>query len=578
MPITKAQRKAGVKSTRNGVVTRMAGQPKDNSDGPSRGSNPQVNAINEARYKNIQQGKDAYSGEAAAKGQIGDTLMNTVSPNPDMNTPINTGQPSPSTIQVGSPSLSLPTPPEVKEMDIASKYKTGFANAQAQGLQAPETSAGGSSVVSNAMAQFPEQGDTSMVDAYIAEDKGVQAIKEKYAEYFDPENQRASLMDTYNKLYKKSGLDDLDEEIIDAQTIIEGTEDDIRNEIEMAGGFGTDSQVQAMALSRNKVLLKNYNNLVALRESKANNLNTMMSFAEKDRAYADSQIDRMFQFDIQMQNYRDNFIQNTRDQYNKYTPQQLQAMLSGNPRQLAFAESIMGLGQGGLAKLASYVAPLSEMDKLDLEGKRLYNQKLRSELGGGGNSAPKVTSVNGVDSIWDGTKFIPAPTSGGGAGGGLSLAQAKGNIDLIDNLTNDKYLSKAVGANELGRISIANLFTGGKDDFVAGIEQLRSQLTLDSLINAKARGATFGALSEGELKTLQASASKLGTWAVEKNGKVVGYQANQEDFKKELDKIRNFAKLDYIIKGGNPADVGVEIMANGVPAVKNSDGTYTELQ
>jgi len=318
-------------------------------------------------------------------------------------TEIDTAQPSPTTVDAtkGLPGTPTPTTPQgmvpydqalkglqqsgQSAKDIAgattslqNAYKTG----QAQLAGTPVPSDPGQAMTQVQGAMPPPTPDMSATDLALQEDKGWQGLLQMKEEYFNPENQKASLMDTYNKLFKKSGLDQLDEEIIDAQTVIEGTEDDIRNEIEQAGGFGTDSQVQALSLSRNKVLLKNYNNLVALRESKANTLDRMMNFAEKDRAYADSQFDRMLNYDMQMLNYRDKFIQNARDQYNKYDPAQLNAMLAGNPRQLAFAEDIMGLGRGGLAKLASVKTTAQKLDEAQLYGQQLQNQKLKQEISG----------------------------------------------------------------------------------------------------------------------------------------------------------------------------------------------------
>jgi len=240
------------------------------------------------------------------------------------------------------------------------KFKDAFAAQNATGMQAPVTQG-----AANPFMPAPEnQEDNSIIDMAVQE--AMQPITDLYVDYFSPENQRKSLFEMAKPYMKE--LDNLDEEIIDAKTIIEGTEDDIRNEIEMAGGFGTDSQVQALALGRNKVLLKNYNNLVAMRESKATQMDTMMDWADKDRTYADKQFDKMIDYQTQMVEFRDKFIQNARDQYNKYTPQQLNAMLAGNPRQLAFAEQILGVGEGGIAKLAS--APLSEEAQLDLDYKK----------------------------------------------------------------------------------------------------------------------------------------------------------------------------------------------------------------
>lgn len=287
-----------------------------------------------------------------------------------------------------------------EKLSIGQRYKDGLAQAQSSGGAVPDNFGGGLAGVQNYTPQEevvdPQQ---DIVNQQLKEDPGFQEMQQSYLDYFSPENQKVSLMDTYNKLFKQSGLEKLDHDIIDAQTVIDGTEDDIRNEIQQAGGFGTESQVQAMSLSRNKVLLKNYNNLVALRESKANNLNMQMDFAEKDRTYADSQFDRMMNYQTQMLNYRDKFIQNARDQYNKYTPGQLEMMLANNPRQLAFAEKIMGLGEGGLAKLAAYKEPLSEMDELDLDIKRAQLRKLNQP--DVSNRSTQVIDVGGKKMLID---------------------------------------------------------------------------------------------------------------------------------------------------------------------------------
>ena len=159
-------------------------------------------------------------------------------------------------------------------------------------------------------------------------------------------------------------------------------------------------------------------------------------------------------------------------------------------------------------------------------------------------------------------------------------AQAEQKVGQIGEILSNKALGNGVvGTNFLARSSLLNKFSGATSNTIAGIEQLRSQLSLDALIKAKAQGATFGALSEGELQLLSASATKIGTWAItDKSGKVKGYNANIKDFKKELDNINNFAKLDYILKGGKPENVGVKREPDGALTTKNSDGSVTILK
>lgn len=175
--------------------------------------------------------------------------------------------------------------------------------------------------------------------------------------------------------------------------------------------------------------------------------------------------------------------------------------------------------------------------------------------------------------------FTPTSRTGGGKDSTLQLSNTKSNVDLISGLSTDKYLNTAVGPNSFARLSFSNAFTGGKTNFIAGIEEMRSQLNLDKLIQSKSQGATFGALSDNELRMLASAATKIGTWAVkDKEGNITGYNTSEGEFKKELDKINNFSKLDYIIKGGDPTDVGAQIMPDGTVWAKNSDGTLTQIK
>lgn len=196
------------------------------------------------------------------------------------------------------------------------------------------------------------------------------------------------------------------------------------------------------------------------------------------------------------------------------------------------------------------------------------------------------------------------PLVGGGGGGGnnndFSLAKNQANINELDNLLKSGGLSSSVGTSFLttapngfwgaiGRVASLlgipsaiggtyRTLTGERQNFIAGVEQIRSNLNLDTLIKAKSQGATFGALSDQELKVLASAGTKIGTWAVKnKNGDIVGYNASEKDFKTELDKINNFAKLDYLLKGGAVEEINGQVMQDGTVWVENSDGTLTKI-
>lgn len=183
----------------------------------------------------------------------------------------------------------------------------------------------------------------------------------------------------------------------------------------------------------------------------------------------------------------------------------------------------------------------------------------------------------------------------------LQVAQTVANVEQLSGLASQGGMSSAVGTSILTRkptgfwgtvgkaatiVGIPGLvkdaynkLTGKAQNFIADVEQVRSQLNLDTLINAKANGATFGALSNEELNMLSQAGTKLGNWAVKDDkGNVVAYNASQKDFQKEIDKITNFTKLDAILKGADPASVGVQVMEDGTYWTTNPDGSVTQLR
>jgi len=251
---------------------------------------------------------------------------------------------------------------------------------------------------------------------------------------------------------------------------------------------------------------------------------------------------------------------------------------------LSYARDLAGEAmKNGQSSLAARITTLMQNPSDPQFGDKLANYA--GQISGGKTSTvPTIKSINGVDMQWNPRSGMweKPLTTGIGVGGEttLPLAQSQGNVDTISTLLTDKNIRSAVGPTLLGRLVGRgyDVLTGGRQNFIASVEQIRSNLNLEALIGAKARGATFGALSDQELQVLASSASKIGSWAMkDKNGNVTGYNASEKDFKRELDKINNFAKLDYILKGGIPEDVGAILMTDGKYYTQNSDGTYTQL-
>jgi len=478
---------------------------------------------------------------------------------------------------------------------LAQGGKADFSNVQkayqaatTSGVAAPQTGGEARSLMGQYMP--PETANLGVAEQQLAQDPDYQALLQTKKEFADVANQRQSLTQEYSALAKKLGINELNTELMNMKNIIEGTEEDIRNEVTKAGGFATESQVQAMTFARNKQQIKNYNNLLETKQMAMEQLNTMVNLAAQDRQFAMQAISQKLQIETQIMEYKDKMKQNAVAGFERIVSRMgydgLAQMTNGDPYYTSMIEKTMGLGTGGLAKLSA----IDAQNKDKAEQERQLDIQLKQAQIGSANRAnrpqPKAPNTQIVD---DGGKKIlvtyddngniikESPIGGGGTTSPQQLAVNQSNINQISQLTKQTDSSNAVGTSALSRLNLANMFTGSKSNFIAGVEQIRGQLTLDALSNAKARGATFGALSEGELGLLQSSASKIGSWAVVKDNKVVGYKTTASEFNKELDKINNFAKYDYVLKGGDPASVGIQVMPDGSLVTKNSDGTFTKF-
>lgn len=175
--------------------------------------------------------------------------------------------------------------------------------------------------------------------------------------------------------------------------------------------------------------------------------------------------------------------------------------------------------------------------KSDMEGQAL-NEKItvinsilnssgvNSVVGTNVLTRGKTTTVLGATLLGGaaGLPFGPIGVAGGALlGGGAALLT--GNLDQIT----------------------------GSGQFVIGrTEQLISKEFLDNLIAVKAKGATFGALTDREGAALRAAATYIGNRQIrDKNDNVVGYNMAEADFKRELNNILTLTQKAYEKATGN---------------------------
>lgn len=113
-------------------------------------------------------------------------------------------------------------------------------------------------------------------------------------------------------------------------------------------------------------------------------------------------------------------------------------------------------------------------------------------------------------------------------------------ISLInDMLENTSGLEDSVGTTLFGSRDLNPLNRGDVNRFRSDLTSLSSIISLDTLKNLKASGATLGAISEKELNILQTAGTRLGL-ITDKNGNVSGRSnLSESDFKNRLAELQS---------------------------------------
>jgi hypothetical protein len=161
----------------------------------------------------------------------------------------------------------------------------------------------------------------------------------------------------------------------------------------------------------------------------------------------------------------------------------------------------------------------------------------------------------------------------------ISNAKDISFVNTLDSLKNHAGMAKAVGTSGLARWTPFKIDTmsGQVSDFVGSIENVVKTLTLNTFEEAKAKGMTFGAMSQGEWDILGQTSTKIINWKRERDDGSIYYETSESNMKKELDTLSNFSKMDALRKGIEPEQLGVIKQDDGTFWTKNSDGTFTQL-
>ncbi len=240
-----------------------------------------------------------------------------------------------------------------KNQELAQKFVDAY-NAN-KNTAAPQSNAAGRAAVSGYMDKASgSQGtaEQTFFDQYMAMNPVVKTMWDQINNELSAPVTKTSFKDEYLALQSEQGLPALNTELMDIKRVMEGTEDDLRSEIQGAGGIATDSQVQALAGARNKVLLKQASQIQDQIALKNDWVDKLMQFSEMDRADVEKQVDRKLGLTEKLATIQDNITNAARDNYSNLVKSigfsGLGKLLESNPKEMSYAEQIMGLPQGAL--------------------------------------------------------------------------------------------------------------------------------------------------------------------------------------------------------------------------------------
>lgn len=234
-----------------------------------------------------------------------------------------------------------------------------------------------------------------------------------------------------------------------------------------------------------------------------------------------------------------------------------------NPMQVAQFIQRGGTEQEALSVFGNVLAQRTEEENLALKEQGLRNSLLSSQIEG--QNIDNETAQTKLNLTVNGENLTPISASP------QEVAVYQQTYSDIDTILRDNKLNKAVG------VVRPPIKSSEYRDFTNAVDSLTLNLTLENLINAKARGATFGALSDSEIKFLSASASKINqARRTDKGGDTKGYAMTEGAFKAEMDRINNLSKIDAIRRGVDPATIGVEVTPEGYYS-QDSDNIFRKL-
>lgn len=455
---------------------------------------------------------------------------------------------------------------------MAQKYQGHFD--AVKGTQAP-----GSKAEADAAITAGTKPSSDMVANSLAgnTDALFGIVAQTLANINDPNVSHLSLQQEYDQLSSQYGLPKMQTDLMNMQRIMNGTEDDIRDEVSKTGGTATESQVAAISASRNKVLLKQYNALATSYQAAQSNVDNLMKYASTDQQMmldrqktTASIAETLANMGMTMQNH-------SVDTYNKtltglgynYT-----AFASTIPENMkAHVENIMGFAPGMLSNQAALAALTSSSYKQQQLAAQAQKIQISVQNAGTLASMREASTASRWTTVMNNTIRQMYPTNKNPLQIYNSSAQVIGRIDAaLLQATDPKNKNKAAADLDLVD-SYVQIARGGQAITEAQVATLLGGLGISARFDvATQKISGTGILNDGTRN----SVAKLAKDIVGNQKKL----ANQAvtDVNTRLKKVSGFPS-DMLM--GSPEDYGAmtggdseTYVLNGVNYTLGSDGLY----
>lgn len=313
-----------------------------------------------------------------------------------------------------------------------------------------------------------------------------------------------SLVDFYKQEVAAQGIPELNMELADIKRIIDGTEDDIREEVTRAGGFATESQVQALTVARNKGLIKKANYLADVLNAKNEYIDRIVDLTQADRKEVSEQFDRkiglrktLFDMSQQMNNAaRENYQALVKNiGYDGLvgsikTPQELQAVAKS------------------LGMTSQSLLQLSKLKTTDQRAAELQEMNYKLSV----DKFNEDTRQFGLNYALEKQKFAAQQAAAKASASSLySGERARRSVDSV-NTIRPLISSDTTGTKQ----ALFGWKPGTPQyDFKAKVDALKASVSAGELTEMREASKTGGALgntSDRDLKVLQDALGSLDVW------------------------------------------------------------------